>query len=232
MFGPIRAVIFDHDGTLVDTMASIVEGLGSAIASQSGTHPTEAELLASFGAAPKTILEKWLHPLQVDAALKHWLDFESKLGPGQMKAFDGIPELLQILQDKKYPIGVFTGRDRASTLAITRAQGWLGKYFTEDQMACGDDGLPTKPRPESLIALMKRMNLDPATTLMVGDHVYDAMAGRSAGCKTAAALWDNKEKAPTEKARFKLLWEKWNGVDVDLRLTSPLSLSQWLSSSE
>jgi hypothetical protein len=41
-------------------------------------------------------------------------------------------------------------------------------------------------------------------------------------------LWDNKESGPTERSRFKALWEKWDKVDVDIRLTTPASLEEWL----
>lgn len=228
MFGPISSVVFDCDGTLVDTMSSVIKGLGEAVAHTTNKHPTQEQLLASFGPAPEGVLKKWMSEDLVPQALQYWINFERGLGPEDMTVFDGVPELLEYLKGKNYQLAIFTGRDRESATRIVKAQGWWGKYFSEESMLCGDDGLGTKPQAEPLVTLMKRLQMDPATTLMIGDHEYDAVSGRGAGTKTAAALWDNKESGPTERARFKKLWEKWDKIPVDIRLTSPLSLKQWL----
>lgn len=228
MFGPIDAVIFDFDGTLVDSMSSVVKGLQEAVALGTGKTVPVEDLVKTFGAAPFAILQKWVPEDRVADAYQHWVNFEASLGPADMRVFDGVPEMLELVVSRGMPIGVFTGRDRAGAIRIMRHHGWFGKYFTEKNIMCGDDGFAPKPHPDALAELVRRLSLDPKRTLMVGDHPYDAMAGRAVGTKTAAALWDLPHGGKTQRARFREAWKKWDGVPCDLRLESPLSLREWI----
>lgn len=229
MFGPIKAIVFDFDGTLVDTMSSVTRGLSAAVAVGRGEAVPLEELVKSFGAAPQDVLRKWMPPERVPIAFQHWLEFEKTLGPEEMKVFPEVPELLAGLKEKNIPITLFTGRDRGSALKIAKHHGWMGKYFDEAMIVCGDDGLPTKPHPAALHHLLKIFNLKAEETLMVGDHPHDMTAGRAAGCKTAAALWDLPGGMGTERSRFREAWSKWDGVGCDLRLVSPKSLLKWIN---
>jgi len=228
MFGPIQSVIFDFDGTLVDTMPSVIRGLGAAIEFGTGRKIPQDELLASFGSSPYEVLRKWMPEETVPRCLQLWLDFEKSLGAADITPFAEVEAMLQSLMDNNKFIAIFTGRDRAGTLKIARAHGWVGRFFTEEHLACGDDGHPAKPKPDGILKLVEKFALNKDETLMVGDHVYDMMAGRSAGVKTAAALWDLPPGKGTQRSRFREAWTKWDKVDCDLRLASPQSLMGWL----
>lgn len=229
MFGPIKNVVFDFDGTLVDSMASVIDGLGSALEATLGRRISEQELLASFGPAPQDVIRKWVPEAQVAETFAKWIAFEAKQTPADFIPFEGVEELLEGLKKLGIGIGIFTGRDRLGTLRIAKHQQWVGKFFDEAGMICGDDGFAAKPKPDALIELLGRMKWDPATVLMVGDHAYDMMAGQAAGTKTAAALWDLPKGKATEKGRFREGWKKWDSVPCDLRLASPKSLLAWFN---
>jgi len=229
MFGPIRQVVFDFDGTLVNTMPSIIKGLGMAARLGSGKEISDHELVKSFGAAPSGVLAKWMPSDQVPAALKHWEDFQATLAPAEIAPFEGIPEMLAALKTQSVRLAIFTGRDRATAEKIIRAHGWWETYFDADTILAGDDGFPVKPQSEGLAQFLKKLSFDPTTTLMVGDHEYDALAGRGAGCKTAAALWDLPAGQGTQRSRFREAWTKWEKIPVDLRLVAPGSLLEWLA---
>jgi len=230
MFGPIKNLIFDFDGTLVDSMSSVLEGLGNAVSDHLGKEVDDLELLKSFGPAPQEVLRKWLPEEKVDSAFAQWRAFEHARKPEDFAPFDGIEKMLQSLKDANYSIGIFTGRDRPGTLRIAKAHGWLDKYFSEEHMVCGDDGFRAKPEPDALIELLKRNQWDAKLSLMTGDHPYDVMAGRAAGLKTAAVLWDLPKGRGTHRSKFKAGWQRWDTVEVDLRLLQPQSLTEWLVS--
>ncbi len=231
MFGPIESVIFDFDGTLVHTMPSVVRGLKSAVELGLGHEVSESELVKTFGAAPQDVLRRWLPEEKISQSYQHWLDFEKSLTAQDMLPFAGVEEMLSQLSAQNLFIGIFTGRDRAGTLKIASHHGWQNKYWNEEKMLCGDDGLPTKPSGAALLFLLEKFQLNPDRCLMVGDHIFDMMAARAAGVKAAAALWDLPPGEGTDRSRFKAAWKKWDEVDVDLRLPEPKALMGWLSPS-
>jgi pyrophosphatase PpaX len=229
MFGPVKNIVFDFDGTLVDTMSRVVAGLSGAIQHVSGKNVSRDELVATFGPAPKAVLEQWVPEDKVDQALEFWLEFEENSQSLHMKPFDGVDEMLRFLKAENYSLAIFTGRDRNSTLKILRAHSWLGEFFEEADLICGDDGFDPKPSGEGLNHLISQRSWSPAETLMVGDHPHDMRAGRDALTKTAAALWDlGMAGGKTQRARFRQVWEKWGDDICDLRLPAPASLVAWL----
>jgi len=232
MFGPISALVFDFDGTLVDTMGNVKIGIQRGIEHASGIQVEDEALYKTFGAAPQDVFRRWVAPDQVAAAMDFWLAFEAGLTSADIRPFPEVEEMLAYFHNQKFPMAIFTGRDRASTLRIMVAHGWLGKYFTEEKMVCGDDGIPTKPAPDALLKLSKVLGIELPRILMIGDHTHDVRAGQAAGSKTAAALWDLPPGQGTDRSRFREGWVRWDGVDVDVRLTSPMNLVNWLSHDE
>jgi pyrophosphatase PpaX len=230
MFGPIRSIAFDFDGTLVNTMNSVALGMQKAVQSVTGKEIPLTELIKSFGPAPRGVLEKWVPKEKVDGALAVWLQFDSEQGPETYTPFPGVVEMLGDLQMAALPFGLFTGRDRAGTLKILDKLGWFNKLFSETSIVCGDDGFKAKPSGEGLKHLVVSSGWSFADTLMVGDHEHDLMAGRDAGTKTAVALWDQTFSAgPTNRARFRETWDRWQGNEnIDLRVPKPESLSYWI----
>jgi len=229
MFGPIKNVVFDFDGTLVDTMSSVTAGLGAAVKHVTGREVTRDELVATFGPAPQGVLEQWMPKEKVHEALKFWMEFETTQGPDTMKIFDGAEKMLRFLKAEGYGIAIFTGRDREGVIRILKAHKWFDDLFTDKLLACGDDEHAPKPSPEGLVNLMTANGFEPSKTLMVGDHPHDMMAGKAAGCLTAGALWDlDQMPGKTRRGRFKAAWEKWEEKLCDLRLSSPESLIAWI----
>ena len=228
MFGPIKAVIFDFDGTLVDTMGSVTRGIGGAIERQLGRPIPVEDLVATFGAAPQDVFRRWLPEAQVKAAMEDWTAFEHALTPADMLPFAGVAEMLEGLKSQQVKLGIFTGRDREGTLKIAKFHKWIPEYFNEKWMVCGDDGLPTKPQPHGLQHLTKTFALDPGEILMVGDHPFDMQAGQAAGLKTAAALWDLPPGKGTDRSRFREAWTRADQTPCDMRLVGPGGLLAWL----
>ena len=229
MFGPIQNVVFDFDGTLVNTMPALIRGLVESVRVGSGKTITAEQLVSSFGPPPHGVLAQWMNEAQLPVAYAHWLEYEKNQTSEDALPFDGCLDLLEVLRSVKMGIGIFTGRDRVGTVRILKQNGWLGKYFTERHLACGDDGFAPKPKPDSLLHLLKTHEWNASATLMVGDHPYDMMAGRAAGTKTAGALWDIPAGTGTERARFRESWKRWDKVpECDLRIASPQGLLEWV----
>ena len=229
MFGPIRTIVFDFDGTLVNTMPSVIRGLKYAIQSSTGRDIPVDELEKTFGAPPLVILNHWVGPELVLAAGKAWLDFEMGLDPSDIAPFEGVPEMLSTLHKRGVQMAILTGRDRASTLRILNAHKWFGGIFEESRVIAGDDPFAAKPSSAGLLELIRRLGAAPESTLMVGDHDYDMQAGRAAGTKTGAVLWDLPRGQGTFRSRFRAAWQRWTRQDCDVRLATPASLAEWVA---
>jgi HAD superfamily hydrolase (TIGR01549 family) len=173
-----RAVVFDLDGTLVDSMPLVLAAVGYALAPYGERTPTE--ILASLGGPPARFLGRLLaDAAHVPAALERMESYHREnahlIVPfGAVGA--ALPRLAQAVR-----LGLWTGRDRESTLWLL-AQHRLAAHF--GVTLCGDDLSTHKPDPEGLHYIMRRLAVAPEETLFVGDADVDVIGGAAAGART------------------------------------------------
>ncbi|MDR1790003.1 MAG: HAD family hydrolase [Opitutaceae bacterium] len=184
-----NAFIFDLDGTLVDSMPSVIAGYLHALAPWRKL--TEAELHPYLGAPPlKTMLEITGDPAAALEAVRRFAAFAPCPA-----LFPGAANLLETLHANGRPLALWTGRDRAASVEILRKRG-IEKYFAT--IVCGDD-LPThKPDPEGLRLALQKLNVPAAEAVFTGDSDVDLMAGAEAGVRTV--LVTHEKRFPAELA--------------------------------
>ena len=103
----------------------------------------------------------------------------------EVKLFPGAKELLEELFKESINMGLWTGRDRKSTLRILKRFD-LERFFKG--VICGDDLKTHKPNPEGILKLMVLVNATPKTLIYVGDSEHDILAGKRSGIKTITCL--------------------------------------------
>jgi HAD superfamily hydrolase (TIGR01509 family) len=182
----LRGIVFDLDGTLVDSLATTFQAFNHGIVKCGGREHSPREILAFFGTGERKIFARIVGEERADEAhraARGYLDAHM----GEVPLHEGVPELLESLKSAAVPIAVFTGRGWSSTEAILRHHRVLDRFVT----VVADDhvGSP-KPSPEGLHLCLKRMQLQPAEVLFVGDMPADMRAAREAGAQGVAALWD------------------------------------------
>ena len=159
---PPRAVIFDLDGTLADSLLDF-----DAIREEIGLRPGLPILEQLADADPATVAraEVIMRRHERDAIAGATLT-------------DGCAELLARLAARRIPMGILTRniREVVETFAATFDLRFQAVYTREDG--------PPKPSPVGVLALCDRLGAPPAHTLTVGDYKYDVIAGRRAGCRT------------------------------------------------
>ena len=159
---PIRAVIFDLDGTLTRPFldfAAIREAVGVA-------EPLLENLLALPAGAARDRAFAILERFEDEAAEASELNA-------------GVPEVFRFLASRSIPSGVVTRNSRRSAARV------LAKHGLRVEACLTRDDAPAKPRPEPLWMLCERFGVEPGHALMVGDFKYDVLAGRNAGTRTA-----------------------------------------------
>jgi pyrophosphatase PpaX len=183
---PPRAILFDLDGTLVDTYRLYLECWRRAVAPYLYREPDDAEIMAHHPLAERPTLAAWIGERYVDechaAARRHYAALHASLGEGP---YEGVREMLAALRSAGYPLGIVTGKPR-DAWEVTERDLALGPFAV---VVTGDDVAAHKPDPEGLLAAAKSIGIDPARCVYVGDALGDLCAGHNAGMRVAAALW-------------------------------------------
>ncbi|ACA20633.1 HAD-superfamily hydrolase, subfamily IA, variant 1 [Methylobacterium sp. 4-46] len=183
-------IVFDVDGTLVDSQHLIVAAQEAAFAAVGLPAPSRARALSVVGLSlpqaftalvgadgPVTALaahyKEAFHRLRAEAALREPL-------------FPGAAELLARLhRQPEVQLGIATGKSRRGVDHLIRAYGWEG-WFATVQTA---DDAPSKPHPAMLEQAMGEVGLSAADTLMIGDTTYDMLMARGAKVVPIGVAW-------------------------------------------
>jgi HAD superfamily hydrolase (TIGR01509 family) len=181
---PLRfdGVVFDLDGTLLDTMPFVVEGLTKAVAPYR-SRPTPEEVMGSLGGPSDACVRRLLGGTRhLRVALLAYLEF-LRQHDHVVRPFRGARTLLKFLKSESVRIGLWTGRERKTTLERLRALSWERAF---DPVVCGDDLSSHKPDPEGLLKIVRSWQLAPAQVIFVGDSDQDFAGGCAAGVPTVA----------------------------------------------
>lgn len=185
-----RAVLFDLDGTLIDSAPDLA-GAANTLRAEHGLEPLPYEQLrpmvgagargmvgVAFGVAPGDERFELLRDAFLARYERSMLD--------RTRIFEGIEELLAGLEAAGIAWGIVT--NKATRFALPVAQG-VGLVPRAGALVCGDTTAHSKPHPEPLWEAARRLGHMPADCLYVGDDLRDVQAGRAAGMATLVAAW-------------------------------------------
>jgi pyrophosphatase PpaX len=191
----IKYLLFDLDGTLIDTTNLIFNCYKNSVNAFVDNPPDEAEILKGFGRPLADQLWR-LYPTlrnRIDEMTLLWKEAQAELHDSLVKPFPGTSETLVEIKRRGYPMGIVTSKERPMAVRGMELNG-LGNIM--DVMVCVDDTSNHKPHPEPILRGIELMGAIPEETLYVGDSVHDMAAGRAAGVKVAAAMWGPFAKEP------------------------------------
>lgn len=177
----VRAIIWDFDGTLVDTYPAIARAYATALAAFGAAAPFERIVELSSQS-----LDGCTHQLAVDYNLPVaeletlFQQAYTQITPADQPPFEGMRSVCDALREAGWHQFIVTHRRRASLNVLLDAHG-LAHHFAA--IIAGDDGFPRKPDPAAFLALCARYNLDSSTTVAVGDQPADMQAARAAGLR-------------------------------------------------
>ena len=185
-------IVFDWDGTLVDSTAHIAKSIHNAYADNDLPVPNEAAakhviglgLVDTFNYLSPD-LTKEQHLGIVDRYRYHFLDADKTI-----HSFKHVTEGLQNLVDRNYLLAVATGKSREGLdRALTKVD--FGHMFSITR--CGDEGFP-KPNPDMLNFIMDDLGVFPDRTLMIGDTTHDLLLAHNAKTKSIGVTYGAHEK--------------------------------------
>lgn len=190
MFIDIQAVLFDLDGTLIDSAPDLGAAAdkmrtdrGLASLPQSRYRP-----MAGSGARGMLGIAFDMRPDHADyEAMKEefFVNYERCMTK-QTFAFDGVEALIENLIQRKLPWGVVTNKSARFAEPLTRA---IPLFASAGTVISGDTTAHAKPHPEPLFEAARRLKVDPKRCIYVGDDHRDIVAGQAAGMGTVAATY-------------------------------------------
>lgn len=190
MLKNIQAVLFDLDGTLIDSAPD----LGAAVDKMRTDRGLPSLPLARYrhmaGAGARGMLGEafGLVPEHADFNAfreEFFCNYEARLTV-DTRVFDEVTELIDSLLGHRLAWGVVTNKAERFTLPITRAMPLFG---TAKAVVCGDTTPHAKPHPAPLLEAALRLGVAPAQCIYVGDDERDILAGQAAGMETVAATY-------------------------------------------
>jgi phosphoglycolate phosphatase len=186
----VKLVIFDFDGTLVDSRKLIVESNRIVFGEFGFALPSEDESFAQVGMSLELVLPRLAGP---DAPVEKMVAAYQRVLP-QIRAdpafaevpFDGAADLLSALSGQKdVRLGIATGHVSHTIAPALERFGWQGHFCTVQTA----DKAPSKPHPGMLHQALSEANVEAADAVMVGDTAFDIEMACAAGVRGVAVSW-------------------------------------------
>jgi pyrophosphatase PpaX len=180
-------VLFDLDGTLIDSIELILNSARHAFRDREGHVPSDAEWLTGVGIPLATMFRRYARDeADVAALIAKYREYQLANHDRLVRCYDRVVDVVDQLRRAGHPLGI-----------VTSKTGWLaqrgidnvglGSHF--DVIIGCDTCDKHKPDPGPVLAALGRLAYEPREAVFVGDSIYDMHAGNSAGVTTIAALW-------------------------------------------
>lgn len=194
-----ECIIFDVDGTLVNTEKAVIGSLQRMLKIDFDRDFDKDELAFTFGIPGENALSQ-LGILDIDKAMVQW-DIHLRDFYKYIELFSGIEEVVKKLDEIEIKTGIVTSRNNQeikNDLVLSK----LINYFS--RVVSADDTLKHKPEPEPLLKFLEVTNIDPSKAIYIGDTTYDFKCAQGAGVDFGLALWGAKNFEGIEaKYKFK-----------------------------
>jgi pyrophosphatase PpaX len=184
---PVQTVLFDLDGTLIDSVRLILDSYHHTLAAH-GLPPRSDEHWLSGVGTPLTVqLADWGHdPATLNALIATYREYNLANHDRMVTVYPGVVAAVEKIRAAGLQTGLVTSKNRQGAIrGLTLVQ--LERMM--DVLVCADDVTNPKPHPEPVEKAMVLLGADPRSTVYVGDSIHDMVSGRAAGVRTAAALW-------------------------------------------
>ena len=187
MTGPApTAVVFDMDGTLLDTMTSIPAAYAATFRARGGPAVRPADVAAAWHLGPTPVVLAHFLGRPAGAEDVECYHRQVERAVAHVRAFTGVPAMLDVLDRAGCRLGVFTSATRRATTLLLAATG-LDRFFPI--VVCGDEVDEPKPAPDGLLLACRELGVEVTATAYVGDAEVDLRCAEAAGATAVHAGW-------------------------------------------
>ncbi len=191
---PFRAVLFDVDGTLVDTLDVITEALGETYEKYAGARPSNEEIRALIGMPLRDQLRLYGMKDPSETQLQEMIDFtldRCEAHRSLERSFPAALDTLRFCKERGLRTALVTSKN------AEELRRFLPKFAGAewvDATVCSSDVQRPKPDPESALLACRRLNVEPGEAVFIGDSVYDMRCARAGGVAHVAVSYGSAPK--------------------------------------
>jgi len=183
----IQTVLFDLDGTLIDSIRLILDSYHHTLATHGIPPRTDEDWLRGVGTPLNVQFAEWRDDLgKLEAMVATYREYNLAHHDRMVTVYPGVVAAVGSIRAAGRRTGLVTSKNRQGAmrgLTLVRLEAMM------DVLVCADEVTNPKPHPEPVEKAVALLGADPGTTVYVGDSIHDMVSGRAAGVRTAAALW-------------------------------------------
>ncbi|MGI6746405.1 MAG: Phosphoglycolate phosphatase [Firmicutes bacterium ADurb.Bin300] len=189
-----KAVIFDMDGTLLDTLDDLADSTNFALGSMGFPQRTKAEIKAFVGNGVERLISlsvpRSISKEDKQKCIEIFKAHYAENSRNKTKPYEGILELLKLLKKKKIKTGVVSNKYQPALIKLCT------EFFEElIDFAVGEKaGVPKKPSPECVYECMEKLGCEKQQTLFIGDSDIDVLTAKNAGLCCVGVLWGFRDE--------------------------------------
>ena len=183
----IQTVLFDLDGTLIDSIRLILDSYHHTLAAHGMPPRTDEDWLRGVGTPLNVQFAEWRDDMgKLEAMVATYREYNLAHHDRMVTVYPGVVAAIGAIRAAGRRTGLVTSKNRQGALrglTLVRLEAMM------DVLVCADEVTNPKPHPEPVEKAVALLGADPGTTVYVGDSIHDLVSGRAAGVRTAAALW-------------------------------------------
>lgn len=181
-----KAVLFDFDGTIMNTNNIILDSWRHTFLKKKGYEPDTEMIYKTFGEVLSETMERFFPDEDVEEMVDIYRQYQKDLFYDAIEIFPGMQELILDLRKAGIKTAIVTSRFLNST------DIGLGKYGLEnafDAIVSAEDTDIHKPNPEPCLICLKKLGIEPKDAIMIGDSKYDVLCARNTGVDSVLVSW-------------------------------------------
>jgi len=184
---PLHTVLFDLDGTLIDSVRLILDSYHYTLSAHGLPARSDEQWLRGVGTPLTAQFAECCDDQELMAALiATYREYNLAHHDRMVTVYPGVVAAVERIRAAGRRTGLVTSKNRSGAL---RGLALAKLELMMDVLVCADEVTNPKPHPEPVEKALKLLDADRSTTVYVGDSIHDMLSGRAAGVRTAAALW-------------------------------------------
>ncbi len=195
-----KAVVFDLDGTLIDSLPDIADGINDMLKKFGYPERTSEEIKNFIGNGARKLVERSLgenvSSQEVDKCLAYYNDVYTASGSPKTGLFDGVADVLIELKKRGYKLAILTNKPQITTNDVYKR--YL-KNFDFDKVVGQSETVKCKPDKEAVLSILREMEIEPKNAVFVGDGETDVQLSINAQISGISVLWGYRSKSFLEE---------------------------------